>query len=81
MATDRDRHRRAARMSTYRRTLPPPTAFELLRSAREARWRQQEAFHRARVALWSPPNEPGRLPSILKRVALRAKTGRSRRAR
>lgn len=71
----------AASMSTYRRTLHPPTAFELLRSAREARWRQQEALHRARVAGWAFPNEPGRLPSIFKRVALRAKTWRSRRGR
>jgi hypothetical protein len=68
----------AAGMSTYRRALPPPTAFELLRAAREARWRQQERFHRARMFEWPTPNDHRCMPSILKRVALRAKTWRRR---
>lgn len=69
----------AASVSTYRRTKPPPTAFEVLRAARLARWRQQASLHRPRMFEWPTPNERPRRPSILKQVALRAKTWARRR--
>jgi hypothetical protein len=67
-----------ASVATYRRTLPAPAAIEALRTAREARWRQQERLHRAREAGWPRPNERSRLKRAFRRVARRMMNRRRR---